>query len=150
MPVEIQPRISQTPPCMELEVRLCFLSLCQLPPTFSTFTAYPPPSLHLQSPFHHCLLLLSSALCASILPGRNQPWQPNSLSLLHLLRRSCHRSWHSNLAQTTEQFSTSASSYFPPGKSSCMTPVSFSLLIEDGCFGFSPCVSKLKSLPYEK
>lgn len=71
--LKIQPGISQTPSCTELTIGLCLLSLCQLPPTFSSLHIL-LPSLDPQAPHSIAHLLMCLALCASLLPGRNQPW----------------------------------------------------------------------------
>lgn len=141
--LEIQPRISQTPLCTEITVRLCLLSLpapSHLPSlafSASTATLYLSPAVSIFSTLH------------SVLPVRNQPWQTNSLSLQLL-----HPSWIKlgglgTAARITVQFLTSDGSCFLPGKLSCTTLVFSSLLREDGCLKLSLQLnSKFKSLSH--
>lgn len=85
---EIHPRISQTPLCTEITVRLCLLSLpapSHLPSL--PFSAHPLPSLRPQ-PLFYLLPAVIFSTPHSVLSGRNQPWQTSSLSLQLL-----HSSW---------------------------------------------------------
>lgn len=137
--LEIQPRISQTPLCTQITVRLCLPSL-------------PAPS-HLLFPYLLCTSssqptitasLLSRACCqhpqrsallsslAETNPGKPPPCPCSSYtqpgSSLEVLAQQ--PGWNHRL---TVQSSTTDGSHFLPEKLSCMALVFFSLLRKDGC-----------------
>lgn len=152
--LEIQPRISQTPPCAELtqSASAFFFSASSLLPSlpYLRCIASSPAWIHSHHPITR-LLQVSSALPAFLPAGRNQPWGTQLL----VFSTPAHR-----LAGVARGLGTAAwlesqsnpqpwpGPHHPPGKSSSVTLVFFLLL---GCFRLSPQVSdKLKSLPHEK
>lgn len=142
--LEIQPRISQTPSCTELTIGPSFLSLCQLPPTFSSLHIL-LPSLDPQPPLHHSLLLISRALCASLLPGRNHRWAT------HLPAFSVPAPAGTELEPQSDSLKLTQALISHPGNPPVWPSSSFFLLTDDECFRFSPQASnKLKSLPHKK
>lgn len=122
--LEIQPRIAQTPPCTELTICLCFLFLCQLPPTFSSLPSLhiTLPSLDLATTLVTRLLLIFPALCLSLLPGRNQPWATQLSAFSAPAHRLAGAARGLGPVAEVEQHSNSQPqpvSFFPLGKSSC-------------------------------
>lgn len=153
MSPEIQPRFAETPSCTDLTIGLCFPSLCQLPPTFSSLHTL-LPSLEPQPPLHRSPANIP-ALSASLLPDRRQHWATHLPAFSvpphgqELAVRGPHTA--AGLEPQSHSLNLGQALVSHLGNSHMWPYSSFFLLIDDEHFGLSPQASnKLESLPHEK